>query len=84
MVILKPKNKFWLVDMVETIANLLKEDPKLVLSINSTESNFKLNAKSNADAHGLMQLIPVTSERFNVKNVYISSQNIKSGVKYLR
>lgn len=79
-----PKNKLWLVDMVETIATWHKVDPKLVLSIITTESNFKVNAKSNADAHGLMQLIPATSERFNVKNVYNASQNIKGGVKYLR
>lgn len=79
-----PKNKLWLVEMVETIATWHKIDPKLVLSIITAESNFKVNAKSNADAHGLMQLIPATSERFNVKNVYNASQNIKGGVKYLR
>jgi soluble lytic murein transglycosylase-like protein len=31
-----------------------------------------------------MQLIPATAERFNVKNAYNASQNIKGGVKYLR
>jgi soluble lytic murein transglycosylase-like protein len=79
-----PKNKRWVVDLVETIAEWHKIDPKLVLSIITAESNFKVNAKSNADAHGLMQLIPATAERFNVKNAYNASQNIKGGVKYLR
>ncbi len=79
-----PKNKRWVVDLVETIADWHKVDSKLVLSIITAESNFKVAAKSNKDAHGLMQLIPATAERFNVKNAYDASQNIKGGVKYLR
>jgi soluble lytic murein transglycosylase-like protein len=79
-----PKNKRWVVDLVEKIAEWHKIDPKLVLSIITAESNFKVGAMSNKDAHGLMQLIPATAERFNVKNAYNASQNIKGGVKYLR
>ena len=79
-----PKNKRWVVNLVDTIADWYKVDSKLVLSIITAESNFKVRAKSNADAHGLMQLIPATSDRFNVKNAYDASQNIKGGVKYLR
>ena len=79
-----PKSKRWVVGLVDTIADWYKVDSKLVLSIITAESNFKVSAKSNADAHGLMQLIPATSERFNVKNAYDASQNIKGGVKYLR
>ncbi len=79
-----PKGKRWVVNLVHRIAEWHKIDPKLVLSIITAESNFKVNAKSNADAHGLMQLIPATAERFNVKNAYNASQNIKGGVKYLR
>jgi soluble lytic murein transglycosylase-like protein len=33
---------------------------------------------------GLMQLIPATAERFNVKNAFDATQNIKGGLKYLR
>jgi soluble lytic murein transglycosylase-like protein len=79
-----PKNKRWVVDLAETIADWYKVDSKLVLSIITAESNFKIKAKSNANAHGLMQLIPATAERFNVKNAYNASQNIKGGVAYLR
>jgi soluble lytic murein transglycosylase-like protein len=79
-----PKNKRWIVDLVSTISEWYQVDAKLVLSIITTESNFKVSAKSNADAHGLMQLIPATAERFNVKNAYNASQNIKGGVAYLR
>lgn len=79
-----PKNKRWVLDLVGTISDWYKVDSKLVLSIITAESNFKINAKSNADAHGLMQLIPSTADRFNVKNAYNASQNIKGGVAYLR
>jgi soluble lytic murein transglycosylase-like protein len=79
-----PQNKRWVVNLAETIADWYKVDPKLVLSIITAESNFKIKAKSNANAHGLMQLIPATAERFNVKNAYNASQNIKGGVAYLR
>lgn len=79
-----PKNKRWVVDLVSTIADWYKVDEKLVLSIITAESNFKVSAKSNKEAQGLMQLIPATADRFNVKNAYNASQNIKGGVKYLR
>ncbi len=79
-----PKNKRWVLALVDTISTWYKVDSRLVLSIITAESNFKTNAKSNADAHGLMQLIPATAERFNVKNAYNASQNIKGGVAYLR
>ncbi len=79
-----PKNKRWVLRLVDTIAAWYKVDPKLVLSIISVESNFASAAKSNKQAQGLMQLIPDTAERFNVKNAFDASQNIKGGVAYLR
>jgi soluble lytic murein transglycosylase-like protein len=79
-----PKNKRWVLRLVNTISKWYKVDEKLVLSIISVESNFENVATSNKDAHGLMQLIPDTAERFNVKNAYNASQNIKGGVAYLR
>ena len=79
-----PANKRWVLGLVETIAAWHHVDPKLVLSIISVESNFNNVAKSNKEAQGLMQLIPDTAERFNVKNAFSASQNIKGGVRYLR
>lgn len=79
-----PKNKRWVVDLVDTFADWYQVDSKLVLSIITAESNFYVSAQSNKDARGLMQLIPATAERFNVKNAFNASQNIKGGVKYLR
>lgn len=79
-----PKQKRWVVDLADKIAAWHEVDSKLVLSIITAESNFKTAAQSNKQAQGLMQLIPATAERFNVKNAYNASQNIKGGVKYLR
>lgn len=79
-----PKSKRWVIDLVGTLARWYSIDPKLVLSIISTESNFNAGAKSNKEAQGLMQLIPATAERFNVRNAYDATQNIKGGLKYIR
>lgn len=79
-----PKQNRWVVDLADKIASWHEIDSKLVLSIITAESNFKTSAQSNKQAQGLMQLIPATAERFNVKNAYNASQNIKGGVKYLR
>lgn len=79
-----PKNKRWVLRLVNAISKWYKVDEKLVLSIISVESNFENVATSNKNAHGLMQLIPDTAERFNVKNAYNATQNIKGGVAYLR
>jgi soluble lytic murein transglycosylase-like protein len=79
-----PKNKRWVLRLVNAISKWYKVDEKLVLSIISVESNFENIATSNKNAHGLMQLIPDTAERFNVKNAYNATQNIKGGVAYLR
>lgn len=79
-----PENKRWVVDLVGTLADWYEVDPKLVLSIIRVESNFRTSAQSNKSAQGLMQLIPATAERFNVKNAFDATQNVKGGIAYLR
>ncbi|NOT85998.1 MAG: transglycosylase SLT domain-containing protein [Methylococcaceae bacterium] len=79
-----PKSRRWLIDMIKSIAQWHDVDPLLALSIVSVESNFQTHAQSNAHAMGLMQLIPATAERFNVKDAFDASQNVKGGVRYLR
>ena len=78
-----PKQQKWMVDLVYTTSEWYEIDPKLTLSIIAIESGFKKDATSNANAMGLMQLIPATADRFNVKNAYDALQNIKGGVRYL-
>lgn len=79
-----PEKKRWLVNLVNTLSGWYEVDPKLILSIMAVESNFEVKATSHKSAMGLMQLIPDTAERFNVKNAYDATQNIKGGLAYMR
>jgi soluble lytic murein transglycosylase-like protein len=79
-----PLNRRWIVDLVGTQARWNAVDPRLILSIISAESNFETDATSPKSAMGLMQLIPDTAERFNVRNAYNASQNIRAGLSYVR
>lgn len=58
--------------------------PSLALSIIRVESNFNTQAVSTKNAQGLMQLIPETSQRFNVTKPFDPEQNIRGGLAYLR
>ena len=71
-------------DLVMKMAPQFKVEPQLALAIISAESNFNVQALSPKNAQGLMQLIPETSERFNVKNPFDPAQNIRGGLTYLR
>lgn len=71
-------------DLVMKMAPRYQVEPQLALAIIAAESNFNSLALSPRNARGLMQLIPQTSERFNVKNPYDPAQNIRGGLSYLR
>jgi soluble lytic murein transglycosylase len=67
-------------------------DPKLILSVIRQESEFEEEARSKANARGLMQIIPSTgkklaknasSRRFDVRKLFEADTNITLGVKYL-
>lgn len=73
-----------LVRMVFTEAASFRLDPRLVLAVVQTESNFNPKARSPKNALGLMQLIPDTARRFNVYNRQDPLQNLRGGMRYLR
>lgn len=70
--------------LVHKLAPRYQVDTQLALAIMAAESNFNTQALSPKNAQGLMQLIPETSERFNVKNPFDPAQNIRGGLTYLR
>lgn len=71
-------------DLVYRLAPDYDIDPRLALAVILVESNFNVHAKSPKNAHGLMQLIPETAQRFRVKNVYDPADNIRGGLAYLQ
>jgi len=71
-------------EVVGKLAPEYKVSPNFALAIIRAESNFDPNARSPKNAQGLMQLIPETSARFNVKKPFDPVQNIRGGLAYLR
>jgi TPR repeat protein len=78
-----PDQKFALT-LVNRYAPEYGIDPRLVLAVIQTESNFNPTARSPKNAQGLMQLIPETAARFNVKRPFDPAQNVQGGLAYLR
>ncbi|OIP09121.1 MAG: lytic transglycosylase [Betaproteobacteria bacterium CG2_30_68_42] len=79
-----PPERRRLVDLVRKLAPDYSVDPRLALAVISVESNFEPRARSPKNAQGLMQLIPETAIRFNVRNAFDPVQNIRGGLAYLR
>ncbi|MBL8484882.1 MAG: transglycosylase SLT domain-containing protein [Rhodocyclaceae bacterium] len=73
-----------IIELVQRLAPEYQVDPRLALAVMATESNFNAQAVSPKKAQGLMQLIPETASRFNVRNSFDPVQNIKGGLAYLR
>ena len=70
--------------MVDKLAQQSGIDPKLVMAVILVESGFNPKAISPKNAQGLMQLIPETAQRFQVKNAFDPEQNVKGGIAYLK
>ncbi len=69
--------------MVIRSAAEFRLDPRLVMALIGTESNFDPNARSPKNAFGLMQLIPETAARFQVTDPLDPAQNLRGGMAYL-
>jgi len=79
-----PKWKREIANVVIELAPRYSVDPRLALAIIAVESNFERTARSAKDARGLMQLIPETANRFNVRDAYDVKDNVRGGLAYLR
>ncbi|WP_333858376.1 lytic transglycosylase domain-containing protein [Denitromonas sp.] len=72
------------VALVHELAPQFGIEPRFVLAIAAVESALDPSAVSPKNAMGVMQLIPETAARFNVRNPYDARQNIAGGLAYLR
>lgn len=79
-----PRNKRRVAELIRKLAPHYKVDIRLALAVASVESNFNISARSPKNAQGVMQLIPETAARFNVRNPFHPEQNIRGGLAYLR
>ncbi len=70
--------------LVGRLAPEFQVDPLLALAIIAVESGFNRRAVSPRQAQGLMQLIPETAQRFQVRDVFNEEQNVRGGLAYLR
>jgi len=71
-------------DIIKNGAEQLGWDWRLLASLVYKESRFDTVATSYAGAKGLLQLMPVTVERFGVENPNDPSESLMGGVRYLR
>lgn len=73
-----------LAGLISRLAPEYGVSPQFAYAVARTESNLNPNALSPKNAQGLMQLIPDTSTRFNVKKPFDPEQNVRGGLAYLR
>lgn len=69
--------------IIEEASNKYNVDEKLIKSVILTESSAKENAKSHANAKGLMQLMDSTATAMGVNDPWDPKENIHGGTKYL-
>lgn len=79
-----PRNKRKVAELIRKLAPRYSVDIRLALAVATVESNFDVAARSPKNAQGVMQLIPETAARFNVRSPFNAEQNIRGGLAYLR
>ncbi|MCS6900855.1 MAG: lytic transglycosylase domain-containing protein [Myxococcales bacterium] len=71
-------------DTIRQAATLYQIPEALIRAVILVESNFDPRAVSHAGAQGLMQLMPETAARMEVRDSFDPRENIFGGVRYLR
>jgi soluble lytic murein transglycosylase-like protein len=69
---------------IRQASGLYQIPEQLVRAVIRVESDYDPRAVSTAGARGLMQLMPETAERMQVKDINDPRENIFGGVRYLR
>ena len=71
-------------DIIDQVSAKHNVDANLVKAMITVEAGYQSRARSRKGAMGLMQLMPATARRFNVKDPYNPQSNIEGGIKYLK
>ncbi|MCL2822994.1 MAG: lytic transglycosylase domain-containing protein [Polyangiaceae bacterium] len=69
---------------IRLAATLYQIPVELIRAVIKVESDFDPRAVSSAGARGLMQMIPATASRMQVRDIFDPNENIFGGVRYLR
>jgi soluble lytic murein transglycosylase-like protein len=69
--------------IIVNAANKYLLEPEFLHAVITAESSYKSKAISSSGAKGLMQLMPVTAERFGVDDPFDPEQSIHAGALYL-
>ena len=70
--------------VVRQAATLYQIPEALIRAVIKVESDYDPRAVSHAGASGLMQLMPQTAMRMQVRDIFDPQQNIMGGTRYLR
>jgi soluble lytic murein transglycosylase-like protein len=71
-------------EVIHEAATLYQIPEELVRAVIKVESDYDPRAISRVGAQGLMQLMPETAQRMQVRDVMDPRENILGGVRYLR
>lgn len=71
-------------DYIQRASGRYNIDPDLIRAVIKAESDFKVSARSNKGAMGLMQLMPDTARLHNISDAYDPSENVEGGARHLR
>jgi hypothetical protein len=70
--------------VIDAEARRYNVDAALVSALIRAESNYEQYAVSRKGARGLMQLMPATARRLDVRRPFDAAANVRGGVRYLR
>ncbi|AGA90716.1 soluble lytic murein transglycosylase-like protein [Thioflavicoccus mobilis 8321] len=71
-------------EAIRSVALRYRLAPALLHAVIRAESAYDAGAVSQAGAIGLMQLIPATAKRYNVRDIRDPVDNLRGGAAYLR
>jgi soluble lytic murein transglycosylase-like protein len=71
-------------DVIRQAATLYQIPEELVRAVIKVESDYDPRAVSHAGAQGLMQLMPETALRMQIRDSFDARMNILAGTRYLR
>jgi len=71
-------------DVIRKLSMNISWDWRLLASLIYEESNFHLGVVSSHNATGLMQLMPVTANKFGMDSISTPAQQLSAGVKFLK